>query len=117
VPLAELEEEWISGYELAHGSSLLIHDCQYTDDEYPHHIGWGHSPLSDALCFARRTAVEQVLMFHHDPLHSDNFLDELAQGVAARYSGDWVHFAVEREELSARLGPDVALAEPVERGG
>jgi phosphoribosyl 1,2-cyclic phosphodiesterase len=116
VPLAELEEEWISGFELAHGSSLLIHDCQYTDDEYPHHIGWGHAPVSDALAFAQRTAVEQVLMFHHDPLHSDNFLDELAQDVAARFPGDWVRFAVEREELSARLGPDVALAQAVERG-
>ena len=56
-PLADLGEEWISGFDLARGASLLIHDCQYTDDEYPHHIGWGHSPLSDALAFADRTEV------------------------------------------------------------
>jgi phosphoribosyl 1,2-cyclic phosphodiesterase len=102
VPLADLAEEWISGFELARGASLLIHDCQYTDEEYPDHIGWGHSPLSDALTFAQRTAVEQVLMFHHDPLHSDKFLDELAADVANRYPGDWTHFAVEREELVPR---------------
>ena len=41
--LAELEPEWISGFDLARDADLLIHDCQYTDDEYPAHVGWGHS--------------------------------------------------------------------------
>ena len=53
-PLAELEPEWISGFDLARDADLLIHDCQYTDDEYPDHVGWGHSALSDTLTFARR---------------------------------------------------------------
>src|SRR5204863_5541855 len=44
--LAEIEQEWISGFELACRADLLLHDCQYSDDEYPDHIGWGHSPLS-----------------------------------------------------------------------
>ena len=39
--LAQLSEEWISGYNLARDSDLLIHDCQYTDEEYPGHEGWG----------------------------------------------------------------------------
>ena len=43
-PLADLEPEWISGYDLARDADLLIHDCQYTDEEYPEHVGWGHSP-------------------------------------------------------------------------
>ena len=42
--LADLEPEWISGYDLARDADLLIHDCQYTDEEYPEHVGWGHSP-------------------------------------------------------------------------
>jgi ribonuclease BN (tRNA processing enzyme) len=104
--LAELEEEWISGFELARGASLLIHDCQYTDEEYPHHIGWGHSQLSDALAFAHRTDADNVLLFHHDPLHSDAFLDGLADDVDGRVSeldrgAGWAAFAVEREELVA----------------
>ena len=103
-PLASLEEEWISGFELARGASLLIHDCQYTDQEYPHHIGWGHSPLSDALAFGHRTDAERVLLFHHDPLHSDAFIDELAADVRQRLprmerSADWAGFATERQEL------------------
>jgi phosphoribosyl 1,2-cyclic phosphodiesterase len=94
VKLADLDDEWISGFDLAQGASLLIHDCQYTDEEYPHHIGWGHSPLSDALAFAGRTGVERALMFHHDPLHSDEFLDGLARQFPA-----WASFATERQEL------------------
>jgi phosphoribosyl 1,2-cyclic phosphodiesterase len=75
--LAELPREWISGYDLAKDATLLIHDCQYTDEEYPAHVGWGHSALTDALTFARRVDAERVLLFHHDPLHNDAFLDAL----------------------------------------
>lgn len=105
--LADSEPEWISGFDLARDATLLIHDCQYTDAEYPDHIGWGHSPLSDALVFGDRTGAERLLMFHHDPLHSDDFLDLLAGEAGARAtalgrSPDWVEFATERRELDVR---------------
>jgi phosphoribosyl 1,2-cyclic phosphodiesterase len=114
VRLADLEEEWISGFDLARGSSLLLHDCQYTDEEYPHHIGWGHSALSDTLAFADRTDVERLLLFHHDPLHSDKFLDDLGEDVADRLTAmsrmtDWACFATERQEV---VPPREASAEP-----
>ncbi len=57
--LDELDPEWISGYELAYDADLLVHDCQYTDAEYPDHRGWGHSSVSDSLCFARRVNAQQ----------------------------------------------------------
>ena len=72
----ELEPEWISGFDLARDADLLIHDCQYTDEEYPEHVGWGHSGIADTLTFARRVEARRLLLFHHDPLHSDEFLDE-----------------------------------------
>jgi phosphoribosyl 1,2-cyclic phosphodiesterase len=75
VPLAEGEPDWISGFALAERCSLLLHDCQYTDEEYPERVGWGHSRVSDALRFARRSEAERVLLFHHDPLHTDDELD------------------------------------------
>jgi phosphoribosyl 1,2-cyclic phosphodiesterase len=84
-PLEGLEPEWISGYDLARGASMLIHDCQYTDIEYPAHIGWGHSRLSDTLTFARRVAAERLMLFHHDPLHTDGMLDELRKDAEARW--------------------------------
>ena len=58
-PLDGLEPEWISGFDLASDADLLIHDCQYTDDEYPDHVGWGHSALTDTLAFARRVEAPQ----------------------------------------------------------
>ena len=75
--LDDLDPEWISGFELARGASLLFHDAQYTDDEYPSHVGWGHSSLSAALTFARRVGAQRTVLFHHDPLHSDDVLDRL----------------------------------------
>jgi phosphoribosyl 1,2-cyclic phosphodiesterase len=107
--LADLEEDWISGFELARSSTLLLHDCQYTDGEYPDHLGWGHSPLSDALLFARRTAVERLLLFHHDPLHSDDFLDAFSGQAAARWEElggrpERVRLATERTEIELSAG-------------
>jgi phosphoribosyl 1,2-cyclic phosphodiesterase len=104
-PLDELDEEWISGLDLARQASLLLHDCQYTDEEYPAHIGWGHSPLSDALVFAHRAEAERFLLFHHDPLHSDEFLDKIGDTVVERASAigkpaDWVGLAKERCEIA-----------------
>ena len=108
--LPDLDEEWISGFELARGATLLIHDCQYTDAEYPKHVGWGHSPVSDTLAFAHRTGAERLLLFHHDPLHSDAFLDELAGEVGERLSdlgrpADWAGFATERQEIEPAPRP------------
>ena len=76
-PLAQLDPDWISGFDLARDADLLIHDCQYTDGEYPHHVGWGHSAISDTLTFASMVGARNMLLFHHDPLHSDEFLDGL----------------------------------------
>jgi phosphoribosyl 1,2-cyclic phosphodiesterase len=103
-PLSALDDDWISGFELARGASLLVHDCQYTDGEYPNHLGWGHSPMSDALEFGHRVAAERLLLFHHDPLHSDADLDDLAAEVAVRWeelggSSHEVELATERREI------------------
>ena len=102
--LEDAAPEWISGYGLAEGASLLIHDCQYTDDEYPEHVGWGHSALGDTLRFARRVDAQHVLLFHHDPLHSDDFLDALAGSAGERWARlggapEKLELAVERREL------------------
>lgn len=84
-PIAGLEPEWLSGYRLAHQADLLLHDCQYTDAEYPARFGWGHSSVSDTVEFALRAEVEHLLLFHHDPYHDDDVLDAIAEGARA----DW----------------------------
>jgi phosphoribosyl 1,2-cyclic phosphodiesterase len=90
VELDALTSDWISGFGLAEGADLLIHDAQYTDTEYLDHVGWGHSSISQALSFGAIAGVRRLLLFHHDPLHSDVDLDahqarahELWQGSGA----------------------------------
>jgi phosphoribosyl 1,2-cyclic phosphodiesterase len=109
-PLSALDDDWISGFELAQGASMLVHDCQYTDREYPNHLGWGHSPMSDALEFGHRVAAERLLLFHHDPLHSDADLDDLAEEVAIRWeqlggTPAQVELATERREIVIQGAP------------
>jgi ribonuclease BN (tRNA processing enzyme) len=73
--------EWTSGFDLARGVDLLLHDAQYTREEYPRHVGWGHSAMQDALAFARLAGVKHLAPFHHDPGRDDAAL-EAAMGAA-----------------------------------
>jgi ribonuclease BN (tRNA processing enzyme) len=68
---------WTSGYDLARGADVLIHDAQYTDDEYPSHIGWGHSSVHHAIAFAELAGVGCLIPFHYDPDHEDQALDAI----------------------------------------
>jgi phosphoribosyl 1,2-cyclic phosphodiesterase len=69
--------DWTSGYALARGADLLVHDAQYGLDEYRRHVGWGHSALDHTLAFARLAGVRHLVTFHHDPGHSDDDIDRL----------------------------------------
>jgi len=74
------EPEWTSGWELARAADLLIHDAQYTREEYASHVGWGHSSLSDAVAFGALAGVNRLVLFHHDPARDD---EALSAAVAA----------------------------------
>ena len=56
---------------------MLIHDCQYNEEEYRSHVGWGHSSLQDTLKLAELAGVKTLVPFHHDPGHDDAALDDL----------------------------------------
>ena len=72
-----IDPGWTSGYELAAGADLLIHDCQYTAEQYQTRVGWGHSSMPHAFQFAELAQVKHFVPFHHDPNHSDDDLDRL----------------------------------------
>jgi phosphoribosyl 1,2-cyclic phosphodiesterase len=76
------EPRWTSGYDLAAGADLLIHDAQYSQAEYPDHVGWGHSSLDDAMRFAALVDAKHLVSFHHDPAHTDDDLDRMMTQVA-----------------------------------
>ena len=75
--LAAIDPEWISGWSLARGADLLVHDAQYTDVEYDHRVGWGHSSTADAVTFADRAGARRLVLFHHDPMHTDDQLEAI----------------------------------------
>src|SRR5919108_1671101 len=54
-------------------ADLVIHDSQYVDGEYPAKRGWGHSPIEYVIDVAVRAKVKRLALFHHDPLHSDEW--------------------------------------------
>lgn len=72
---------WISGFSVAAGADLLIHDCQYTDQEYEERVGFGHSSVGQVAVLAERTGVDRLLLFHHDPMRTDEQLDDLGAEV------------------------------------
>jgi ribonuclease BN (tRNA processing enzyme) len=78
-------EEWISGYDLAVNADLLIHDAQFTDEQYQRCVGWGHSTYRHAFEFASQVGAKQIVPFHHDPSHDDEMLDRLVDGAAKTF--------------------------------
>jgi len=68
---------WMSGHDIAQGADVLLHDAQYRDHEYGAHVGWGHSSIGDAMQFAQKADVDKVVLFHHDPYHTDHELELL----------------------------------------
>ena len=83
--------------EFMRGADLIIHDAQYTPDEYPAKKNWGHSTYEYILELAAATGVKNVALIHHDPLHDDQavqLIENAAVAFAQRYP----------------LGPDVFCA-------
>ncbi len=87
VDLRGVEPEWISGHAVAQGADVLLHDAQYTEDEYRQRIGWGHSSVVHTVTFAEVSRVRQLVMFHHDPLHSDDQLEALLAQARGLWQG------------------------------
>jgi phosphoribosyl 1,2-cyclic phosphodiesterase len=96
------DKSWISGYKLAEGSDLLIHDTQYTEQEYQDRIGFGHSSIKHAFQFAGLTDVKHFVPFHHDPTHSDDELDRMFAEVMAERDSTYA-VTPSREGLSLEV--------------
>jgi phosphoribosyl 1,2-cyclic phosphodiesterase len=62
---------------LAREADLLIQDAQYTPEEYAHRVGWGHSTYLDALQLAQQAQAKRLVLFHHDPSHTDAEVDRM----------------------------------------
>lgn len=64
--------------ELATGVDIFICDCQFTPEEYESgKRGWGHSTWKDAANMAAQAGAKKLILFHHDPYHSDEEVDRM----------------------------------------
>lgn len=63
------------------GADLVIHDAQFTDSEYVHRKGWGHSPVEYVSEMCQRAGVRRVALSHHDPGRTDDELDRIVAAV------------------------------------
>jgi Beta-lactamase superfamily domain len=86
--LSKLTPDWISGFAVARDVTVLFHDAQYFEREYEDRVGWGHSSVADAVTFARLAGVEELVLFHHDPLHTDEDLLELEARARSLWDAD-----------------------------
>lgn len=83
-PAARVHPEDQRHVEFLTGADLVIHDAQYTLEEYPQKLTWGHSPAELVVDFALAAGVKQLALFHHDPLRSDEALDRIVEACRRR---------------------------------
>ncbi len=117
--------------EFLAGADLIIHDAQYTLDEYPEKIGWGHTPAEWAVDYALAARAKRLALFHHDPLRDDDAVDRLVevcrrraareasglevfagaegQVVELRQQGGATHPVRSTEPVAQRVGPETVL--------
>jgi len=91
--------------EFSRGAQVLVHDAQYTDEEYSGgrrpRTGWGHSTIRIAAEVARAAGVERLFLYHHDPAHSDQELAHLLTRARAIFPAS----ELAREGLRIDLAP------------
>ena len=105
--------------ELAYGADLLIHDAQYSTNEYYGESGnskknWGHSTPEAAAEVAIAANVKKLVLFHHDPYHDDETVDRMSQAASAIFPNT----VVASENMTIELQNAMVPAEfcPVEIG-
>lgn len=81
--------------ELCDGADLVIHDAQYTPEEFAAKTHWGHCTIDYAVSVAAEAGAKRVALFHHDPSHDDATLDALT---------------LEAADLGDRLGLDEVVS-------
>ena len=87
------------------GADLLIMDAQYLDHEYKKRRGWGHSSVASTVMLALKARVKHLILFHHDPEHSDRTLEKklkMAKSLIRR-AGSHLKCQLAREGLRMTL--------------
>jgi ribonuclease BN (tRNA processing enzyme) len=84
---------------LAKDADFFIVDSQYTPEELPEHIGWGHSSWKEAIETGIEAGVKRIALFHHDPYHEDADVEQILENARKLYPN----------VIAAREGLEVSL--------
>lgn len=87
---------------LIEGADVVIYDSTYTEEEFPSKIGWGHSTWNEGVRLCREAGAKSMAIFHHDPEHEDNFMDDLSE-VAKK---EWDKTFIAREGMELVYGDE-----------
>jgi len=100
-----------------HRCDLLILDTQYDEAEYPMRRGWGHGCVADSVALAIAGEVRELVLFHHDPSHSDAKLAQILaraeELIREAGSSLLVRAAREGDEICLSPAPPSGTAGPV----
>jgi phosphoribosyl 1,2-cyclic phosphodiesterase len=91
---------WPNALELCAGADLLIHDAQYTPEEFAMKRDWGHCTPEFAVWLAATAGVKRLALFHHDPAHVDDDLDAILAPVIACAASHGVDAFAARERVT-----------------
>ena len=80
-----------------------MHDSQYFEHEYPNHVGWGHSSVAHAVSFAQLANCRRLILFHHDPLHTDDQLQSLEDRARELWGPDGAPPELAREKTTVQV--------------
>ncbi|MBE9100551.1 MBL fold metallo-hydrolase [Vacuolonema iberomarrocanum] len=100
---------------LARNAELMIYDATYTDEEYysekSSKVGWGHSTWQEAVKIAKEANVKKLVIFHHDPLHNDEFMDQVKEDTANEFPNSIVAWeGLEIDVMTIGKEPPVILS-------
>ncbi|MBI4843652.1 MAG: MBL fold metallo-hydrolase [Nitrospirae bacterium] len=87
------------------GADVLMHDAEYTADEYRKTRGFGHSIYTDALRLAMEADVKSFYLFHHNQDRPDNALDGMVEDCRRilREKGSRMHCSAAHQGLEIEL--------------
>jgi phosphoribosyl 1,2-cyclic phosphodiesterase len=73
-------------------SDVFIYDCNYTEEEYKIRKGWGHSTWNEGIKIINKSCAKKFILWHHDPLHDDDFINNLEKEVQKVFKNSYAAF-------------------------
>lgn len=83
--------------EFVRGADILIHDGQYSSEQYKERIGWGHSARDHVLEVCKDLNIRKMYLTHHDPDSVDAYLTGINEQIKSEYSGYFEEVSLARE--------------------